>query len=107
VHCKAPRLVPEPGLQTGVALPMSFQNLRVSRRASPNQRGIVFAGGRMIGTCDVVDVSAAGARLLTGPGLVLPEEFVLSIAQLGRVYRNCEVLWRSDTQAGIRFAPDT
>jgi len=85
---------------------MPPENLRVSRRSSPNQRGIVFAGGKMIGTCNVVDVSAAGARLLTGSGLVLPDEFVLSIAQLGRVYRNCEVVWRSDTQAGIRFAPD-
>ena len=84
-----------------------FHNKRLSRRGNFHRQAIVFAEGKMIGTCDVVDVSSEGARLVTGSGLDLPDEFVLSLARLGRVYRNCKVVWRSDAQAGVRFEADS
>lgn len=82
---------------------MSFQNQRKSRRINLDQHGILFVEGKMIGTCDVLDVSVGGARLVMKSSIELPPEFILSLARLGRVNRNCKLVWRSDTQAGVRF----
>jgi hypothetical protein len=86
---------------------MSFHNNRKSRRINLSQHGILFAEGKMIGTCDVLDVSSGGARLVMNSSIELPSEFILSLARLGRVYRNCQLVWRSEIQAGVRFVRDS
>jgi hypothetical protein len=87
---------------------MSFTNKRTSRRVNLlNRHGMLFSKGKMIGTCDVLDISVGGARLVLSPGFELPEGFVLSLARLGRVYRKCKVVWRSETQAGVQFESES
>jgi hypothetical protein len=54
-------------------------------------------------TCHLTDISDTGARLdVEDPGAV-PNRFLLWLSRKGRVYRACEVVWRSKRQIGVKF----
>ena len=78
------------------------------RRKTPRQDMqwkalIVGDGGSVVGECMVVNVSAAGARLLLPPSMEVPDSFALILATIGGVRRKCEVTWRSDESVGVKF----
>jgi hypothetical protein len=52
--------------------------------------------------CEALDISAGGIRLRGYFGDV-PDCFVLRLTQKGEVTRQCEIVWRSGDQVGIRF----
>jgi hypothetical protein len=54
-------------------------------------------------SCHMSDVSDGGARLELPPGVVPPPIFVLSLAEIGKVHRCCEVRWRRGDAVGVRF----
>jgi hypothetical protein len=78
------------------------------RRKTPRQEIrwkalIVGVGDSIVGECMMVNVSAAGAKLLLPPSVEVPDSFALILAKNGGVRRKCEVTWRSDQSVGVRF----
>lgn len=56
-------------------------------------------------SCEIIDISDGGARLrplMRAPGS-LPARFTLLLSACGKVRRNCEVIWRSADELGVRF----
>ena len=63
----------------------------------------IVASGRDLVTCIVRNVSAEGARLQLAGIVALPDEFDLCFDS-GRRVRQCRVMWRTESDAGIWFA---
>jgi len=85
--------------------------MTVDRRGSPRQalgRDVLVCSedGKPIGTCQLCDVSATGARLSLAPRVLakLPEEFILVLAKRAKVRRRCRIVWRSQDEVGVRFS---
>jgi hypothetical protein len=53
--------------------------------------------------CTISDVSATGARLTTKFMDMLPDEFDLALN--ADLMRKCQVVWRTNTQVGVKFLP--
>jgi hypothetical protein len=53
--------------------------------------------------CVMSDVSDGGARLELPVGVIPPPIFILSLAEMGKVHRCCEVRWRRGDAIGVRF----
>jgi hypothetical protein len=51
--------------------------------------------------CIVCDLSHTGARILVGPAVELPPEFLLLFSR--NVTRRCRLVWRTERQAGVTF----
>ena len=64
---------------------------------------IVFKQGYSTMRCKILDLSGTGARLAPAHAPLCPSEFVLK-CDVGPP-RNCEVMWRKDTDLGVRFIP--
>lgn len=77
------------------------------RRRFPRTR--CFKGAQIVASghtklaCVVRNVSAEGARLQFSGGVALPEAFDLCFDS-GRTVRECRVMWRTISDAGIWFA---
>jgi hypothetical protein len=54
--------------------------------------------------CTVVDISSDGIRLKFDCAEAIPEEFRLSLTKSRRLWRNCKVVWRRDSEIGARYA---
>jgi hypothetical protein len=59
--------------------------------------------GAPLRDCIVLDISEDGARLGIEAAQAPPDEFTIVFAPGGCPYRRCRVLWRSETQLGVRF----
>jgi len=59
--------------------------------------------GSSVRRCVLSDFSEAGARLTIKSPDLLPNEFSLILASDGSVRRRCRVIWRSDSQVGLRY----
>ena len=53
--------------------------------------------------CMILDVSERGAKLKVTDAAVLPDEFILVLAQSGQSTRRCSVAWRRSQQVGVAF----
>jgi len=51
--------------------------------------------------CQMLDVSEYGARLRVGAPKTAPQEFLIVLDK--GLTRWCQVVWRSDTEIGIKF----
>ncbi|MCW5700711.1 MAG: PilZ domain-containing protein [Rhodospirillales bacterium] len=51
--------------------------------------------------CTIADISQTGARLEIPYGVEIPGTFSVSGGE--RVFRECAVVWRTNTQMGVRF----
>ena len=91
-------------VQPGVTrVPMAVEQ-RKSRRRSVHADGFLYAtDGLAIGPCRVDDVSVGGAKLSHAIGEEIPSQLVLSFSRNGQVRRRCQVVWRSQHAAGVRF----
>jgi hypothetical protein len=75
---------------------------RHSRRRSTLKRGkIIFNNSHCVVECTVRDLSEEGARLELPCHLDLPEVVMLNIP--GGPSRDCEIVWSSNTELGVRF----
>lgn len=54
----------------------------------------------------MIDVSATGAKLLSKVSSAVPQEFHLILSRDGRLRRQCQVVWRSETAIGVRFTSE-
>ena len=78
--------------------------LRKHRRQELHYRAYVdLCDGMPVRSCRLVDVSEHGAQLTMASAADLPDQFVLLLAESGKVRRRCLVVWRSEKQLGVRF----
>ena len=84
---------------------MSHEHRRKDRKSVSYDARLFVDETGQTDPCHIVDISDHGARLLVPNSQAAPERFTLLISQDGRVYRHCEVVWRSDGQLGVRFVP--
>lgn len=49
------------------------------------------------------DISRTGARLACSTTDKIPDEFRLQLSPDGVVARQCRVVWKSDTEIGVKF----
>jgi hypothetical protein len=82
---------------------MATHNNRKHKRIPLKHEAMIFVGGKLTARCRVLDISATGARLALDREAIVPNEFMLSLARMGQVYRGCQLVWRSDTEAGVAF----
>ncbi len=59
---------------------------------------------QMLRYCDILDVSANGARIRTTKPLAADSWVTLGIEQLGKIH--AQVVWQKDNLAGVQFAAD-
>jgi len=53
--------------------------------------------------CQVVDISAGGAKLVSDVVALIGSSLTLSVSPQAIVHRPCEVVWRRGRQLGVRF----
>lgn len=53
--------------------------------------------------CTVCDISDSGAKLNIAGAADLPGTFQLLLSGQGGIRRQCRVMWRRETQVGVRF----
>ena len=66
---------------------------------------MVGIDGSPLGACLVVDISAAGARLVVQTSERLPDQFTVVLSRSGQLRRSCSVVWRSERAMGVKFLP--
>jgi len=54
-------------------------------------------------SCIIEDISEGGARLHIGLLIGLPDRFALSISPSWTVHRECQLVWSSEFEVGIKF----
>ena len=71
--------------------------------------GVFDMDGRLRGLCKTMNMSQKGARLTVDKTFDLPDMFSIAFAENRTVSRHCNVMWRKDSDVGIRFvdAPRT
>src|SRR5438132_9520625 len=75
---------------------------RKARRSRALKHGsIVFNDGRCSMSCQIVEVSDTGAKLIPNDPFNCPSEFVL-MPLVGEPHQ-CEVRWRRGTKVGVRY----
>lgn len=83
-----------------------------NREVEPNRRGvgrqrvlkkglILFNDGRSSISCQIVDISDTGVKLVPVDVFSCPNEFLLKLP-IGEP-RECEVVWRRGDRVGVRF----
>jgi hypothetical protein len=74
------------------------------RRSVRQPAIIINDDGLIVGKCVMVDVSATGAKLLSKLTSAVSHEFLLILSRDGVLRRQCQVVWRSESAIGVRFA---
>jgi hypothetical protein len=74
---------------------------RHPRRRVLHKALIVFNNGSCSIGCHIIDMSETGAKLVPADVFLCPREFVLKPHNGGPRY--CTVMWRKDTQIGVRY----
>jgi hypothetical protein len=72
-----------------------------ARRRTLKTARIVFNNGHSTMGCQILDMSATGAKLMPADLLLCPKEFLLK-PEIGEP-RNCEVAWRKGTKIGVFY----
>ena len=80
-----------------------MQNRRRFPRTKCFKGAKVLSQGRAAVVCIVRDMSAEGAGIQLSGSVALPTEFDLCL-DTGRRMRQCRVMWRTSSEAGIWFA---
>ena len=84
---------------------MSSQNRRRHSRVALGYEAVIHSGQVLIARCNVLDISAEGARLfLDKPIENVPAEFVLRLSRNGKIERGCQLVWREQNEIGVHFS---
>ncbi len=81
----------------------STDKKRDSRKAVREPAWITLEGGFAARPCEVVDLSATGAKITLRSPQRLNSKLRLAFSRDARQGRNCEVVWRRGSTLGIRF----
>jgi hypothetical protein len=79
------------------------QRRRLIRRTRQHEAWITFDRGVQSFECQVLDISADGAKLVTDIDAPVGTMFRLSAVPQAVVRRRCEVVWRKGRTVGIKF----
>ncbi|RJF69570.1 PilZ domain-containing protein [Rhodopseudomonas palustris] len=83
---------------------MAKERTKREVRRSVRQSGwITLDGGFAARPCEVVDLSATGAKLTMADAISLGPKLRLAFSRDARTGRNCEVIWRRGTTVGVKF----
>jgi hypothetical protein len=83
------------------------QRRRLQRRTRHHASWISFDRSIKSFECEVLDISADGAKLTADIFAPIGSKFRLSAVPKGIVRRNCEVVWRKGRTIGVKFVPET
>jgi hypothetical protein len=73
------------------------------RKALQRRAWIDLANGASV-ECALGNMSDTGAKLVFSDGVgALPNQFVLRLAQDGRVARQCRLAWKAGDEIGVEF----
>jgi len=73
------------------------------RKMRRHEAWITFDGDIRSYECQVADISADGAKLVSDVDVLIGTPFKLSISPHAMVAKPCEVVWRRGRQIGVRF----
>ncbi|MGC1776736.1 MAG: PilZ domain-containing protein [Xanthobacteraceae bacterium] len=83
---------------------------KVQYESRNSKRRYVLHGARIAGidgsaleSCQILDVSAGGARLQVKNPDELPDQFLLLLSRDGTLRRQCAVVWRLGSAIGVEF----
>ena len=82
---------------------MPVERRHAARQGMRWKGQIVDAGGVVVSECVTADISTSGAKLILPQPAVVPDSFVLILAKIGGVRRQCEVTWRDENSIGVQF----
>ncbi len=82
---------------------MDHHDKRVRARRSIAHTAHVATGVSQPIACRVIDVSELGARLVVGDPQTMPQQFLIVLGP--KLSRWCDVMWRSETEVGVKFTP--
>ena len=82
--------------------PPSRQVKRGVRRIRQVSAWIVVPGRDAV-ECQVMDVSASGAKIISPMPSQVPDRFELAFTKSGDKHRACEVVWRRGKTIGVQF----
>jgi hypothetical protein len=74
-----------------------------ARKMRRHDAWIMFEGDVRSYECQVADISADGAKLISGAEVIVGSHVKLSTSSHAIVSKPCEVLWRRGRQIGVRF----
>jgi hypothetical protein len=74
-----------------------------ARKMRSHDAWITFEGDVRSYECKVADISAAGAKLVSGADVIVGSHLKLSTSPHAMVSKACEVMWRRGRQIGVRF----
>ena len=88
-----------------------FKRPFVERRQSVREQVqfqalIEFGGGSRPLNCTVMDVSEGGARIKVASPAQLPKDFWLVLTKDRMKRRQCQMVWHSKSQIGIKYLGD-
>jgi hypothetical protein len=78
------------------------QELRRHPRRKVNIAAKIVVG-ESTSDCTLIDISDNGARIAFGGAQDLPDEFKVCMTPSGYPFRQCRLIWRSDTEMGVEF----
>jgi hypothetical protein len=82
---------------------MAVTKKRDVRRSVQQAGWITLDGGFAARPCNVLDLSASGAKLVVDDTSSIPNKMRLAFTRDARTGRTCEVVWRRDKTLGVRF----
>jgi hypothetical protein len=82
---------------------MGKENRKSIRRVVRHPAMLLNDDESILGLCDVLDVSATGAKLTMRAPAELPVEFVLLLSKMASVRRRCRILWQAEQTVGVEF----
>ncbi len=82
---------------------MPVPKKREARKLFGQSAWITLDGGFAARQCVVQDISSTGAKICIDGAASLPAKLRLAFARDARTGRNCQVVWRRDNTAGVKF----
>jgi hypothetical protein len=82
---------------------MAITKKRDVRRSVHQAGWITLDGGFAARQCNVLDLSASGAKLVLEDPTSVPNRMKLAFSRDARTGRTCEVVWRRGKTLGVRF----
>lgn len=64
---------------------------------------VTLETGERIMQAVTLDVSKGGAKLKLDRSIDLPDQFFITLSERGDVQRFCRVVWRGESELGVRF----
>jgi hypothetical protein len=82
---------------------MSSNNRRTSRQAVNSPAWLEIAGDTRLRRCELIDISANGARLIVEDAENTPDNFNLLLSRFGSPCYRCNVVWKQGDEMGVEF----